>query len=267
MMLLNCVKRFQVPLFFALSLVISWSIWIPEALTTLSNREAAFGGSGLLDVLAVWGPGLSGILLSFLVVGKIGVRALFSPLRRWRIGITWYFFVLLYPAAIWLIAQTIDSLFGRSYELSFMPIMTYFGANQTGMAIIALVFALPNTLGEELGWRGFALPNLQMKYTALLSSIILGLFWAVWHIPLWIAGGQMGIGLLVNVVFITGTAILYTWVYNSTGGSLLLIWLFHFAMTVTGYLLSSIPTLTDDILRLGVVILIIFMTRARLSSK
>jgi membrane protease YdiL (CAAX protease family) len=257
----NYVKRFQLPLFFLLSLIISWAVWIPEAAATLGNRDVVAGG-GPLDALAVWGPGLAAILLSLLTAGKAGSRALFRPIRRWRIGIQWYLFVLLYPAAIWLVARAIDGVFGQSYELTFMPILTYFGPEQAIMVPIALVFALPNTLGEELGWRGFALPRLQAKYNALVSSIILGLFWGFWHIPLWVAFGQTELPLVTNVVAMVQLAILCTWVYNSTGGSLLLAWLFHFAMTVTQYFLAPIPTLTDDILGWGIAVLVVIIAGA-----
>ena len=111
------------PLFFILCLIISWAVWIPEAVATLSNHEAALAGGGLLDALAVWGPGLSAILLSFLIAGKIGLQELFRPIHRWRVGIHWYFLVLFYPTAIWLMARAIDTILGQSYELLFMPIL------------------------------------------------------------------------------------------------------------------------------------------------
>jgi membrane protease YdiL (CAAX protease family) len=265
-MLLNYVKRFQLPLFFVLCLIISWAVWIPEAAATLGNREAIAGG-GPLDVLAVWAPGLSATLLSLLMAGKAGTRALFRPIRFWRVGIQWYLFVLFYPAAVWLIARGIDAVLGQTYEITFMPILDYFGQEQATMVPVAFIFAFPNTLGEELGWRGFALPKLQVKYNALVSSIILGLFWGFWHIPLWIAFGQTGLSLLIDVVGMVGAAILYTWVYNSTGGSLLLVWLFHFAMTVTQYFLAPIPILTDDILSWGIVVLVVIIAGATYLSR
>jgi membrane protease YdiL (CAAX protease family) len=164
-------------------------------------------------------------------------------------------------------ARAIDAVFGRAYELTFMPILDYFGQEQAIMVPVALVFAFPNTLGEELGWRGFALPRLQAKYNALVSSTILGLFWGFWHIPLWIAFGQTRLPLFIDVVSMVQLAILYTWVYNSTGGSLLLVWLFHVAMTVTQYFLARIPTLTDDILGWGIVVLVVVMAGARHLSR
>jgi len=256
-MLSNYVKRFQLPLFFLLCLIISWAIWIPQAITKLSDPQAPIAGSSPLNMLAVWAPALSAILLSRMMKGKAGPQALFHSIRRWRVGIQWYLFILLYPTAIWFLARVIDTAFGQSFEFT-IPILTYFPPEQAYMVVVALVFAFPNTLGEELGWRGFALPRLQAKYNALVSSIMLGLFWAVWHIPMWIANDIVGLNLLKSVVSTTACAIIFTWVYNNTGGSLLLAWLFHTSTTITQYFLLPL-TLTDDILRWGVAILVVVM--------
>lgn len=252
----NTFKRFYLPLFFLLCLIISWAIWVPQALTRLSDPQTPFAGESPWNLLAVWAPGLSAILVSRVMAGKAGPGALFRPVRRQRIGIGWYLFVLLYPAAVWLLARAVDALFGRSFEFT-IPLLTYFSAEQSYMVVVALVCAFPNTLGEELGWRGFALPRLQARYNALVSSLILGLFWAFWHIPMWIAGGMMGQDLLRSGVTIATVAIIFTWVYNNTGGSLLLAWLFHTSITITQYLLETPLTLTDDILRWGFAILIV----------
>lgn len=255
-MLSNYVKRFQLPLFFLLCLIISWAIWIPQAITKLSDPQAPIAGSSPLNMLAVWAPALSAILLSRMMEGKAGLQALFHPIRRWRVGIQWYLFILLYPTVIWFLARAIDTVLGQSFEFT-IPILTYFPPEQAYMVVVALVFAFPNTLGEEIGWRGFALPRLQAKYNALVSSIMLGLFWAVWHIPMWIANDIMGLDLLRSVVGTTTYAIIFTWVYNNTGGSLLLAWLFHTSTTITQYFLQIPPTLTDDILGWGVAILVV----------
>ncbi len=255
-MLSNYVKRFQLPLFFLLCLIISWAVWIPQAVTKLSNPQTPFAGGSPLNMLAVWAPALSAILLLRMLKGKGGPQTLFRLIRRWRVGIQWYLFILLYPAVIWFLARAIDTVLGQSFEFT-IPILTYFPPEQAYMVIVALVFAFPNALGEELGWRGFALPRLQAKYNALVSSIMLGLFWAVWHIPMWIANNIMGLDLLKLGVSTTTCAIIFTWVYNNTGGSLLLAWLFHASLTITGCFLQTSLTLTDDILKWGVIILIV----------
>lgn len=260
------VKRFRLPLFFCLSLVISWAIWIPQAITRLSNPDAPIAGSSPLNVVAVWAPALLAILLSRVIDGRAALKLLLHPIRRWRVDIQWYLFILFYPSGIWLLARAVDALFGQSFTFT-IPVFTYFPPEQSYMVVVAVVFAFPNALGEEIGWRGLALPNLQARYNALLSSIFLGLFWAIWHLPMWIGNGMRGWVLLRAVVTLATYAIVFTWVYNNTGGSLLLAWLFHTSMATTQYFLQTPLTLADDILKWGVAILVVVIAGCRHLSR
>ncbi|MFO7891997.1 MAG: type II CAAX endopeptidase family protein [bacterium] len=256
----NFITRFQLPIFFISCLIISWVVWIPQAITILNSQETTPAGSSPLNVLAVWAPGIVALILSRIISGKSGPNKLFGQLRRWRVGIQWYLLVLFYPAALWLAALMIDRVLGHSYHITILPIMEHFGPNSSFMIPIAFISVLPNTLCEELGWRGFALPKLQKKNNALISSLILGLFWGIWHIPMWMGLGQTGMDLLLMVINTIGAALLYTWIYNSTNGSLLLVWLFHFSMVVTQYLVSSLPTYTKSILSWIIVLIIVVTT-------
>jgi membrane protease YdiL (CAAX protease family) len=94
-------------------------------------------------------------------------------------------------------------------------------------------------MGEEIGWRGYVLPRLQARLPALAASLALGVAWGLWHLPLVVAsGGHLGWFLLG----IVADAVLFTWLYNSTDGSLLLALLFHASIAVTGlYLATSGP--------------------------
>jgi len=100
-----------------------------------------------------------------------------------------------------------------------------------------LVFPLFSwPLAEEAGWRGFALPRLEARHTALVSSLILGALWAGWHIPLYVEGGAAspGIPLPIFFVILLVLATLFTWLYNNTGGSLVVTTLAHFSFNLTG---------------------------------
>ncbi len=118
------------------------------------------------------------------------------------------------------------------------------------MLHVLVIFAFPNALGEELGWRGFALPKLQTRCSALLASITLGLFWGLWHIPIWIAQNHAGtstLSVLWMVLSTVPTAILFTWVYNNTHGSLLPVWLLHASIASTGYFTPALASHTHAI--------------------
>jgi membrane protease YdiL (CAAX protease family) len=157
---------------------------------------------------------------------------------------------LLYPAAVWFAAYGIDRLLGNDYQVTFFAISRMFRPEQACMVVVALVFVLPNTLGEELGWRGFALPELLQVRGPLASSLVLGGVWAVWHLPMWLMYGKTGLPLATSAVWTVAIAVVFTWIYCGSGNRLPLAWLFHASLTATGYLLSSIPTHTDDLLHL-----------------
>ena len=150
---------------------------------------------------------------------------------RWRVGLGWWLVAVAGPAILFLLAAVISGLlfggwpelgeFGRSEEFAFLGLFPYWVAN-----IIFYGF------GEEVGWRGFALPRLQTgRRSALTAALILSLFWAAWHIPLFsfvMGYKSMGLVALPGWFFsiVTGSVLL-AWIYNSTGGSVLIVAIFH----------------------------------------
>jgi membrane protease YdiL (CAAX protease family) len=241
----NGVERIKLPLFFLLSFLISWVVWVPQAAGTLGITGLAIPVDSPLNLFAVWGPALAAIIVAALTAGRTGLRKLLGSLGQWRVGIEWYVLILLLPAGIWLAGRVLDMVLGRSYELE--SVLSQVGPQYTMMLPFFMILALPSALGEEIGWRGFALPRLQARNSAYESTIILGVLWAVWHIPHNIGQGQTGTPLFVGVLSILPLTVLFTWVYNSTRGSLLLAWLFHAAQIITGYLLAPLPTYSDDL--------------------
>jgi membrane protease YdiL (CAAX protease family) len=98
-------------------------------------------------------------------------------------------------------------------------------------------------IGEELGWRGYALPALQARHGALLSSVVLGTMWALWHLPLFFNPDLFysNMPFVVQLALQIPLAILFTWVFNSTGGSVLLAILLHAMVNASGQLWKAMP--------------------------
>ena len=118
------------------------------------------------------------------------------------------------------------------------------------IALLFLVFTLGfDGLGEELGWRGFALPHLKEGRSALVASLILGVLWAGWHIPYALTKGSFLSELPITVFFINLLALstLYTWLFNNTQGSILLAILFHAAGNTISNLLPFLPPAAADL--------------------
>jgi uncharacterized protein len=256
-------------LFFVLSLTISWLIWVPQAAATLGLHVLTIPLNSPLMLVAVWGPGLAAVLVALLAGGRTGLRSLFRPLRRWRVGAKWYLLVLLFPAMIWSLGRIVDMIRGADYVLRSPA--EVFGPQQAVMLPFLILFALPSALGEEMGWRGYALPHLQTRYSALAASVILGLFWGLWHIPTLVAQGVLDLSLVALVPALLGPiplAFVYTWIYNNAQRSLLIVWLFHTSDAVTQYILPRLPTATDEILVAAIAILLVVRAGpASLSSR
>ena len=254
-------QRKEAPLaaFFLLSLF-AWLVWLSQAAHKLGLLPWPPSLSSPLNVHTVWSPGLAAIYLTWRATGKSGIQSLFSTLIEWRISAKWYAVALLLPPVLWGLAFGIDRLAGQTYELGAALLVSTFTATTAFMVPVAVVFTLPNALGEELGWRAFALPRLQNKYGPLWASVILGLFWGFWHIPAWLAWADNGVSitsLLVMIVNTVPAAILFTWLFNRTRGSLLMVCLYHAAITNTGYFLPKLPTLTKDVLLWLVAIIVV----------
>ena len=188
----------------------------------------------MVFLIAAYSASLAGVILTAIVSGKAGLREMFRRLLLWRAGIGWWAFALVAFALMYLGGLVLASLFsGSTLNLNL---------NQPLYMIIPMIimqFFLDSGLGEELGWRGFLLPRLQARHNALVSSIIVGIVWGLWHLPLFMLEGMsptyefgQAIGvvpaLLAYTVFIVVPyAILFAWLYNNTKGSLLLAFVFH----------------------------------------
>jgi len=233
----------QLVLFFALAYGITW-LFSALATPGLLPLELPAVVRGLGAVLCHFGPSLAAVLVSAASGGRTALRRLLGQLGRWRVGAGWYAFVLLYPLAARLLAAGLDVALGGKVPLPFRA-----GGVPAGNPLLLFVpvFAavlLQAGLAEEIGWRGFALPRLQARHSALISSLILGILWAGWHFhPL-----NWPLMRPVAPWYVLGTlpfTILFTWVYNSSGGSLLLAVLFHTASNVSDWILPIVPFLSS----------------------
>jgi membrane protease YdiL (CAAX protease family) len=255
---MTLTTRFRLPLFFLLTFILSWSAWIPAAVAAMRSQESILAPTGLLGGLARWTPGLTAVLLAALAGGRPAVGDLLRPLRIWRVSLGWYLFVLAYPATIQFVGRGIDILLGRATELT-SPLVATFGERYAIMVPVVILFAFPGVFAEELGWRGFALPRLQERHNALLSSVVLGTFWGLWHIPLFVYFDNALPTLIVEVLTFVPATVLYTWVYNNTRGSLFLISLLHLAEQLTNSFLGTSPTYTDEILTWALAALVVYV--------
>lgn len=245
------VKKYALPSFFLLAYLFTWSNWIPHALT--SRGIASIQVPGFVTLLAGYGPALAAILVAALAYGRQGLRELFGRLLKWRVGIQWYLIALFLPAAVILLAITINKWTGGTAP-NFSAAGFPFGPAETPLwqkvLILFLVFTLGfDGIGEELGWRGFALPKLMENRSPLVASLILGALWAVWHFPYALTQGTglFGIPLYWFVLNLLALSVVYTWIFKNTNGSLLLPLLYHAASNTTANLIPILPPAASDL--------------------
>jgi membrane protease YdiL (CAAX protease family) len=257
--------------FLALAFGISWIVWIPTALASygLVSFQIDSNFSGLLGV---FGPFLATLITTAIHEGRAGFSTLFKRLLTWRVGIQWYLFVLFWPAVLSLAKTGIAVVFGSAVpNFSQPPFVQLYPLPPELLNTTPFIVFLPfvflqqmligSSMGEEPGWRGYALPRMQAHQSSLRASLLLGLLWSVWHFPLWLTKGHpmQETFLGWSVLGLMATTVLFTWVYNHTKGSLFLALLFHTSIAITGLFLASAEThpLIDVALSWGVVVLVI----------
>jgi membrane protease YdiL (CAAX protease family) len=228
----------QLTMFFGITFIFSWILWIPAVIK--SNGFANLPDIvGLPGMFAQFGPALAAIWLTWRESGKAGAKQLW--LRGWRLDFAkkWLIPTLLLGPIAALLAAALILLAGGA-------IAWEHGVPLLATVPIFLLIYFTQALPEEYGWRGFALDPLQSRFNALPASLILGAIWALWHLPLFFIEGttQQAIPLYEFVLQTMVLAIFYTWLYNNTGGSVLIAALFH---GVSNTATAAVPFWTTEL--------------------
>jgi CAAX protease family protein len=220
------IKRHPLLSFFLLTFGITWGLGglyflFPSQIRAISGANAQLNP---LFFLAAYAPMISALTVVRLTRGTSGLRAYIGRLLHWRVSILWYLLILVGIPVLHLGSVLISYILGTS-EAPALSVSPWY-------MILPVTFSrlfLDPGATEELGWRGFALPLLQSRYSALWSSVILGSIWAVWHLPAFYISGLTQTSLMFPVFFLVSVclAILMTAIYNRTGGSIPLMILFH----------------------------------------
>lgn len=240
--------------FFALAFGISWIVWIPTALASYGlvpfQIDSSFSG-----LFGAFGPFFAALITTAIFERRAGFGTLFKRLLTWRVGIQWHLFVLLCPVVLSLAKTGIAVVLGSTVpDFSQPPFVQHYPLPPDLLNATPYIVFLPfvflqqmligSSMGEEIGWRGYALPRMQTNQSSLRASLLLGVLWGVWHFPLWLTKGHPMHETFWGwaVLGLMATTVLFTWVYNHTKGSLLLALLFHTSIAITGLFLASAET-------------------------
>lgn len=224
----SLVNKYPLIIFFLLVFGLTWPFMIMDALG--SHEILPFRLPDLLLLVMSYMPTLAAVIVTGWTEGKAGIRALFRKLLIGRVGLHWYIFAIFGFAAICAGAIGLANVVSESL-IPFLPDnLPQPSSTLEAVLFITFIFTISTLVnGEELAWRGFALPGLQAKYNALTSSLILGVIWGLFHLPLFftLTSSQAGtsfVGFLISTISLT---IIFTWMYNHTRGSVLLAYLLH----------------------------------------
>lgn len=260
------IQKYQLLSFFILSYAIMFGVTFGYINQNPSQPVQQWS---LVWFFSIFSPSISALIISGIIGGIPEIKRLLTGFTHWKVGWRWYFwaaFLILGPLAITMIYKAL-----RNPSAGIRPGETIF--SMLGIIVFQL-FSGP--IAEELGWRGFALPRLQAKYTALVSSLILGVIWTCWHIPYFFVTGatQMSIPFPIYLVLVLTITFYLTWLFNNTRGSLIITILAHFFYNLTAFLTSVLGLMpamlfymTAGPLLALVVVVVVFMYGPRYLSK
>ena len=253
----SILARRPLAAFFVLSILLFLPLFAAAGVAVMLDAPAWL--QYLTQALSSWSPSFAALIVTSATAGRAGVRELLSGFLKWRVRPVWYGVAIVVPLGF-AVAGVYALLTGRpSGVLASFTVPTLLGT------VLSHLFRGP--LGEELGWRGFALPRLQARHSALKSSLILGGGVVVWHIPTLFIQGLAGTELLVFivgfVVALLAFTVVMTWLYNHTQGSLLLAAFMHLAFNVA-VTLAVVPLQTQMAILAGLYVVFALAVRRKL---
>ena len=228
-MIRRSIRRHPLSSYFILAYAISWIGVLPLVLSSQGILHVRV--PPLWHGVGALGPTIAAVVVTRVVAGSAGLANLRRRLRRWRVGVGWILLSVLSPLALFGLAFLLVRL--RS---GFWPPMEALWASASSVAWLAdvAVAAVAYGFGEEVGWRGFALPRLQEGRSALAGTVILAVFWGLWHVPFFFyrfsfGGAPTVVGFFIGIL---AGAIWLTFLHNSTRGSILMVALWHMVWNV-----------------------------------
>ncbi len=223
----HVLRRHPIASYYVLALIWTWLVeWL---LVAVKQGWIAIKIPFAIHYLASLGPAVAAVVVTAATSGAIGLRELWGRIVRWRIGRMWAVFAVFSPfamfAASFLIVRLVKGEWPDLRLLGQPNYLPYLGPG------VLLLWLASFGFGEEIGWRGFALPRLQKTMSVSRATLLLALMWALWHMPAFLyldtlrqVGWIILPGFLIGVLF---AAVMFTWIYNGTGGSIFYVAVWH----------------------------------------
>jgi membrane protease YdiL (CAAX protease family) len=213
--------------YFLLTFLFSWTVWFAAAEFAGPGNTGFFGGHGPVFLLGVFAPGIVALALTAQAEGRTGVMRLLARIGQWRVGGRWYAIAIGYFVVIKLAAALIH----RTLTGDWPP----FGDTPLAMILLGIAVSTWAQAGEEIGWRGYALPRLASNLGLGTASLVLGFLWGAWHVPLFILpeSGSTGQSFPAYLLQVMAMSVVFAFLYWRTEGSLFLVMLMHASVNNT----------------------------------
>ena len=212
----NWAARHDLVLYFVLAYLLSWALWPLVILNPTSSPLVPFG------------PLIAAVIVALLAGGRRELWALLRQLGRWRVHPLWYVIALLGPFVLAGLTAALAVAAGA-------PVRgTGDYTNWRAITFFFLSTVIIVGLFEEVGWRGFALPRLQLRLSAIWAALVLGVLWALWHLPELISDPTGQRPPVQFLLWALALSVIFSWLYNSTNGSLPIVIICHAAIDTAG---------------------------------
>lgn len=218
--------------FFVVALALCWLALLPPSLAALGVLPGPAEGYMAAAPLAVLSPTIAALLAARREAGRPAVRALLRGLRAWRFRPIFFVLAITISAIAYVAARAVYMLVPGAADVPWM-FLPERAEHLAGLLVVPI--------GEEIGWRGYALPRLIARHGAHRATAILGVLWALWHVPMFISVGDSAPAVALSLAFIAVGNVTFTWIYRRGGGSLLLAVLFHFGAHLLGASTHALP--------------------------
>lgn len=237
----SLVQNNKLLTYIVITFLCSWTCWL-TVFNDLKPSLFEFDARTLtFFLLGAYAPSLVALLLTAYLDGTAGVKQLLKRLVMWRVGFFWILLALAIGPLIYLLAVALYAAGGGFLGAVNMGLLPW-------IPVVFLFSVLLGPLAEELGWRGFVLPCLDPKNKFVTSSIVIGLIWGAWHLPLfWAVIGTSVSGFPVTIESVglfffaaIGTSFFYVWMFNKTMGSVFVAVLIHLSWNASGNITSML---------------------------
>lgn len=254
------IKRHSIQSYIILAYGITWVMALPMILVYnhIISVDVSFG----LHYLLPYGPLLSAVIVSWAAGGVSNLRNILSRMSRWRVKWVWLVVAILSVWLLYAASGAIEVLTGAQWpglelfgQVQFLPYLTFAGA--------WLLWVATFGIGEETGWRGYLLPSLQSRYSALTSAMMVSVIWAGWHIPMFFYNENLiSLGAVGTVFWLIGLmfgSTLLTWLYNSSKGSILMTALWHGTFNLFTGATAQAASMTSGIITMFVMVWVVLI--------